>query len=104
MVIWRTLAEFPTKDIISSVFSAEGAAQYHRTGRLESDSSDQVSRATSGLVDQVIHLWTRQPTLEYRLAFILVLLVTVIGPLAPGIVTLSDSPMTRSQESGLVGG
>ncbi len=98
VVIWRTLAVFPVKDIISSVFSAECAAQYHRTGRLEPDSSDRVSRATSGMVDQVIHFWTRQPTLEYRLAFFLVLLVTVIGPLGPGIVTLSDSPTTCSQD------
>ncbi len=98
VVIWRTLAVFPIKDIISSVFSAEFAAQYNRKGSLEPKSSDRVSRATSGLLDQVIHFWTRQPTLEYRLAFVLVLLVTVIGPLGPGIVTLSDSPKTRSQD------
>ncbi len=97
-VAWRTLAVFPIQDIIFSVFSAECAAQYRRTGRLEPNSSDRVSRATSGLVDQVTYFWKRQPTLEYRLAFFLVLLVMVIGPLGPGTIALTESPTKRSQD------
>lgn len=94
MVTWRTLAVLPIKDIISSVFSAECIAQYRRTGRLEPKSMDRVSRATSGLVDQISHFLSSQPTSEYRFAFLLALLIAFIGPLGPGVVTLTESTMT----------
>lgn len=98
VVIWRTLAVFPIKDIISSVFSAECIAQYRRTGRLEPNSTDRVSHATSGLIDQISHFLVGQPTLDYRLAFVLAILVSLIGPLGPGVISLSELPMTFPQD------
>lgn len=98
VVAWRTLAVFPIKDIVLLVFSAECIAQYRKVGHIEPNLTDRVSRATSGLMDQISHFLVGQPTLGFRLALLLVLFVTLIGPLGPGVVTLSELPTTCPQE------
>lgn len=50
------------------------------------------------LTDQISHFLAHHPTLEYRFAFLLTALITVIGPLGLGIVILADSPMTHLQD------
>lgn len=93
VVTWRTLAILPIKDIISLVFSAECTTQYCREGNLEPNRTDRVSLGMSGLVDQISHFWSSKPTLEYWLTFLLVLLTAFIGPLGPGVISLTESSM-----------
>ncbi|KAF9441455.1 hypothetical protein P691DRAFT_791325 [Macrolepiota fuliginosa MF-IS2] len=97
-VIWHTLAAFVVKDIILCVFGAECMEQYYRTGRLEPEKTDTVSRITTGLLVQISYFLTAQPTVEYRLAFVLALFLMVLGPLGPSVISPGSSPMTRSQE------
>ncbi|KAF9441991.1 hypothetical protein P691DRAFT_765685 [Macrolepiota fuliginosa MF-IS2] len=97
-VIWHTLAAFAVKDIVSSILSAECMAQYRRTGDLVPDETDRVSWITSGILAQTSYFLTTRPTFEYRLAFILVLLVVILGPLGPGVISPGQHLMMRQQE------
>ncbi|KAF9443439.1 hypothetical protein P691DRAFT_842780 [Macrolepiota fuliginosa MF-IS2] len=97
-VIWHACAAFVVKDIALSVLSAECMAQYQRTGQLMPNKTDEVSQITSGLLVQTSYFFTTRPTLEYRLAFILVLLVMVLGPLGPSVISVGESLGMQHQE------
>ncbi|KAF5354830.1 hypothetical protein D9756_005722 [Leucocoprinus leucothites] len=69
-ISWHSLTGFLVKDVIYAVFSAE------------------FSTITSGLLVQTSTFFTKTPTLEYRLAFVLLLAVLALGPLGGSVVNL----------------
>ncbi|KAF9441209.1 hypothetical protein P691DRAFT_791888 [Macrolepiota fuliginosa MF-IS2] len=97
-IVWHTFAIFVVKDVVLFVLSAECMAQYRRTGDLMPDTTDRVSRITSGLLQQASYFLTTRPTFEYRLAFILTLLATILGPLGPSVISPAQSWAVRRQE------
>lgn len=97
-VVWHAFATLMTKDVISCVFSAECMAQYYQTNCLEPGATDCVSCITTGLLSHTSFFLTKQPTTSYRLAYILVLLSMILGPLGASVIILGDSVMTSQQQ------
>ncbi|KAF9442407.1 hypothetical protein P691DRAFT_779430 [Macrolepiota fuliginosa MF-IS2] len=92
-IVWHALAIAAAKDILLFVFSAEWMAQYERTGRLESQKTDRVSKLTTGILGQTQHFLSRTATTQYRLAMVLVGLFMSLGSMGPGAVVVNTVPV-----------
>ncbi|KAJ3573180.1 hypothetical protein NP233_g2609 [Leucocoprinus birnbaumii] len=91
-VVWHTVACFFIKDVIAAVCSAEFMTQFRRSGALEPGKSDRVSTVTSGIFDSISHFLENSASREFRLAFVITLVLMVVGPLGSGTVTTGSLP------------
>ncbi|KAF5348484.1 hypothetical protein D9756_009665 [Leucocoprinus leucothites] len=100
-VAWHGLACLFIKDIIAVVYSAEFMIQYRRFGGLDPGVSDRVSTITSGLLDNLVHFSRIPATGGFRLAFISMLLVMIVGPLGSGTITVGTVWTTMGKNIGV---
>ncbi|KAJ3573182.1 hypothetical protein NP233_g2607 [Leucocoprinus birnbaumii] len=91
-VVWHTIACFFVKDVIAAVCSAEFMAQYRRSGTLEPGKSDRVSTVTSSIFDNIFHFLGRSASREFRLGFMITLVLMTVGPLGSGTITVGSIP------------
>ncbi|KAJ3569579.1 hypothetical protein NP233_g4960 [Leucocoprinus birnbaumii] len=91
-VVWHTIACFFVKDVIAAVCSAEFMAQYRRSGTLEPGKSDRVSTVTSSIFDNIFHFLGRSASWEFRLGFMITLVLMTVGPLGSGTITVGSIP------------
>ncbi|KAJ3559732.1 hypothetical protein NP233_g11189 [Leucocoprinus birnbaumii] len=96
-VVWHMIACFFVKDIIAVVCSAEFMTQYQQSGALVPGKSDRVSTMTSGIIDNVVHCFGKSASREFRLAFMMTVILMTVGPLGSGTVTIGTLSRSLTQ-------
>ncbi|KAJ3574322.1 hypothetical protein NP233_g1840 [Leucocoprinus birnbaumii] len=97
-VVWQAIACLFVKDIINIVRSAEFVAQYRQLGELTPGVTDRVSTITSGVIDGLVHFVGESCTGEFRLMFIAMLAVMIVGPLGSATVTVGTTMLHTTRQ------
>ncbi|KAJ3558692.1 hypothetical protein NP233_g11458 [Leucocoprinus birnbaumii] len=94
-VIWHALAVFAVKEILLHLFSAEWMEQVQRSGELVARETDNVSRMTTGYLDQVAHFGSRRATFQFRVGFVSIVMLLVLNAVGPSAVTVNSVSVQR---------
>lgn len=88
-ILWQTLASFILSDATLFTFSSEWWLRYIKTGQIIPGVTDRVSRATSGNDDKMRYFFTHHPSTMFRCAFLISVLLAILGSSAPGSLSVS---------------